>query len=284
MYYYKDECFFQHQDISFSRYKYVKGTYEHKHDFFEIAYVMDGKGYHYVDSECMEIKKGDYMILDTTVTHRYEGVLEIANVIFHPRIIDATYRDVRAAEELYNLITINSGYSIIIHEPVYHIFRDDDGSVKEKLLYIKDEIENKRLGYIECARASLVNVLMRSLRSICYENVSESGNCPIKYIEKYIYEHYDENISLTQLCDELGYSVSYISKRFKSLTGRSFSDYLKRTRIQFACSIIMKNPAMSVEDIALGVGYSDTKYFTELFKKYMGKTPAVFKRLYKYSK
>ena len=101
MYYYKDECFFQHQDISYSRYKYIKGTYEHKHDFFEIAYVMDGKGYHYVDSECMEIKKGDYMILDTTVTHRYEGLLEIANVIFHPRIIDATYRDVGAAEELY---------------------------------------------------------------------------------------------------------------------------------------------------------------------------------------
>ena len=284
MYYYKDECFFQHQDISYSQYKYAHGTYEHRHDFFEIAYVIDGEGVHHIDSKSMNIKKGDYLILDTAVSHRYEGVVEIANVIFHPALIDEFFKDIGTVEELYSLITINSGYSIVMQEPVYHIFKDEDGSVREKLLYIKDEIENKKLGYVECARAARVGVLMQSLRGICRENLSDDDDCPIRYIEKYIYEHYDENVSLSQLCDELGYSVSYISKRFKSITGSSFSDYLKRTRIQFACRNFIKNPAMSVEDAALSVGYSDTKYFTELFKQYMGKTPAVFKRLYKYNK
>jgi len=279
MYYYKDECFVQHRDVSFSQYKYKNRTYEHKHDFFEIAYVIDGEGVHYIDDKCTKIKKGDYMILDTCISHYYEGTLEIANVIFHSCLIDEAYRNVKKIDEIYSLITMNSGYQLTLTDPVYHIFKDD-GNILKKFLYIKNEIENKGLGYIDCTRAFLISIIMQSLRNICTEELAENNNCPVRFIEKYIHEHYSEDVNLSQLSENLGFSVSYMSKRFKALTGSSFSDYLKRTRIQVAASILMKNPHMSIEDLAESVGYSDLKYFTTLFKKYMGKTPVVFKRLY----
>lgn len=281
MYYYKDECFFQHQDIAYSQYSYHGKTYEHKHDFFEVAYVANGEGNHYINSRCVKLKKGDYVILDTDVTHCYEGDIEIVNVIFKPKLLDKTYRDLKTVTELYNLITINSGYSMVMSEPVYYIFHDD-GTILEKLYYIRDEIEKKELGYIECTKAVLIGIIMQSLRSICREELSGSEDCPVKFIEKHIYEHYDEDVNLSALCDELGYSVSYISKRFKHITGNTFSDYLKRTRIQFACRILLENPDMRIEDAAAAVGYSDIKYFSALFKRYMGKTPAVFRRLFKH--
>lgn len=273
-----DECFFQHNEISFSQYRYgtARKSIEHTHDFFEIAYISDGCGRHIVNGKTFDISRGNYVILDPTASHYYTGEIEIMNLLFRPRFLDKSYKNIRTLQELYQTLMFNSAHHITPLEPIYCVFSDGN-NILEKITYIKDEIENKQIGYEECARAVLTQILMLSIRNICNENTSNS-NSLVAYIEKYIYEHFDEDISLTILCDELGYSLSHTSKRFKAETGYTFSEYLQKTRIHFACRFFVNSPGTKVYDVAEKVGYSDIKYFNEIFKKYIGTSPGAFSK------
>lgn len=276
MYYYKDECFLQHGDISISKYSYNRLTPEHKHDFFELAYVAEGEGVHIIDGKRYAIAKGDYMILDTTAAHCYDGDIVILNLIFNPGFLDKNYRNMRGVTELYSAMTFNSGYSVVASEPLYYIFHDD-GDIADRIDYIEEEIEEKRFGYAECVRSALLEIIMKSVRSVCRENMSDGGG-KVGYVEKYIYDHYDEDVNLSELCDRMGYSLPYISKQFKQVTGSTFFEYLQRTRIHFACRFFVNNPHLTIDEVAAKVGYSDTKHFTSVFKKHVGTTPGVFAR------
>ena len=275
MYYYKDECFLQHGDISISKYSYNHPTTEHKHDFFELAYVVDGKGVHIIDGRRYDIAKGDYMLLDTTAAHCYEGNIVILNLIFNPAFLDKNYRHIKEARELYSALTFNTGYSIVAAEPIYHIFHDN-GDIQDRIDYIRREIEEKSLGYADCVRSALLEIIMKTVRSICRENMSMDGDGKIAYVEKYIYDHYDEDVSLSELCAEMGYSLPYVSKQFKAVTGCTFSEYLQKTRVHYACSFFVNNPHFTIDEVAEKVGYSDIKHFSAVFKKYVGTTPGAF--------
>ena len=273
-----DECFYQHNEISFSQYKYNKDrkSIEHTHDFFEIAYVADGYGKHIVNGKSFDISKGNYIIIDSSASHYYTGEIEIINLLFRPRFLDKTYKNIRTIQEMYQTLMFNNVMHLTPIEPIYCVYRDNN-NILEKIMYIKEEIENKQIGYVECSKAVLLQIMMISIRNICNEN-STNSNSPVAYIEKYIYEHYDENISLTSLCNELGYSLSHTSKRFKAETGYTFSEYLQKTRIHFACRFFVNSPGAKVYDVAEKVGYSDIKYFNEIFKKYIGTSPRAFSR------
>ncbi len=277
MYYYSDECFFQHKDISVSKYVYNNRSYEHMHNFFEIAYVSNGEGYHFINGKRYRITAGDYMIIDTTASHYYDGDVEILNLIFKPKFLDRGYREIKTVKELYKKIGFNDDYALIPADPLHYIYHNDD--VREKILQVKDEIENKKIGYEDYARLLVMQIIIQAMRSICSVKSSNTDKSPVKYIEKYVYEHYDENISLSALSAELGYSLPYISRRFKQLTSLTFSEYLQSTRMQIACDLLTNYPEMSLEDIASKVSYSDIKYFTSIFKKYIGVTPSLFKKL-----
>ena len=65
----------------------------------------------------------------------------------------------------------------------------------------------------------------------------------------------------------------------KKEVGVNFSEYLIKVRIKNAKEMLL-NTEGSVEDISYAVGYSDIKYFSRIFKKYMGVTPTEFRKLY----
>lgn len=278
MLHFDDECFFQHSEISFSQYKYGKErkSMEHTHNFFEIAYVADGCGKHIVNGKSFDITKGNYVILDSSASHYYTGEIEIINLLFRPRFIDRSYKSIKTIQEMCHMLMYNDEHFIIPLEPMYYVFNDNI-NIFDKMIYIKNEIESKQIGYEECVRAVLVQILILSIRNIISKNTG-SIDSPIAYIEKYIYEHYDEDISLSLLCDELGYSLSHISKRFKCDTGYTFSEYMQKTRIRFACRFFVNSPGAKVYDVAEKVGYSDIKYFNKIFKKYIGVSPGTFSK------
>lgn len=94
---------------------------------------------------------------------------------------------------------------------------------------------------------------------------SETVNRMIAYIEA----HYGEKITLPMLSQQLFYSESFMTRRFKSETGMNFADYLSRYRIQRALAM-MQLPNVRLSDVAAACGFGDYKYFNQVFKKYMG--------------
>lgn len=91
----------------------------------------------------------------------------------------------------------------------------------------------------------------------------------------YINHNY-ASISLEEVAEEFHYSKTYLNRIFKKHMGTTILKQIQDTRLQESCQFL-KNTRMSVEDIALHVGYEDTSYFIELFKKKYKKTPLQYR-------
>lgn len=99
-----------------------------------------------------------------------------------------------------------------------------------------------------------------------------------KYINRavsYIGRHFGDDISVKTLADYLQISEGYLSRVLKKETGYTLTNYVMYYRIAMACELL-KDCRMKVYEAAERVGYSDTAYFSTLFKKIMGMSPTEY--------
>lgn len=84
------------------------------------------------------------------------------------------------------------------------------------------------------------------------------------------------DLSLKTLANQLDMNPHYLGTLFKRESGRSFSDYLTRLRLDNACHLLT-GTSLSVREIATATGFSDVAYFHKTFKKFHDLTPAEFR-------
>ncbi|WP_339264782.1 AraC family transcriptional regulator [Paenibacillus sp. FSL R5-0744] len=92
----------------------------------------------------------------------------------------------------------------------------------------------------------------------------------------YIQEYYADPITLDSLAEVFNFSAYHLSSLFKEYTGMSPIDYLIRFRLERATELLMTTEA-SVGEIAASIGYKDVYYFSRIFKKRKGVSPAHFR-------
>ncbi|MBH5318418.1 AraC family transcriptional regulator [Paenibacillus sp. GSMTC-2017] len=93
---------------------------------------------------------------------------------------------------------------------------------------------------------------------------------------KYMEEHYKEQLTLDSLVEMLGCGASQLLRSFKNQVKTSPIDYLIQIRINKAKSLLITTD-FTLKEIADNVGYSDSYYFSRLFKKQVGVSPTQFK-------
>ncbi len=102
---------------------------------------------------------------------------------------------------------------------------------------------------------------------------------PIRLAKQYINDNYNQNLTLENVSDHIGFNPTYFSVFFKKETGKNFSEYLTELRIKNA-KLYLISTDMDVADVAEEVGYNDLKYFSKLFKKLTGINPSEYRKLY----
>ncbi|MGI5894848.1 MAG: response regulator transcription factor [Candidatus Merdivicinus sp.] len=114
-----------------------------------------------------------------------------------------------------------------------------------------------------------------------------SGNCSqlsdhndlIGMLKDFVGSHLDaEYLSLKWLAENyLFVSISYLSRQFTKIEGKSFSEYLNQVRMEKAKEMMRGIPGCTVQDVAAHVGFaSNPGYFSQVFRKYEGITPSAF--------
>lgn len=83
---------------------------------------------------------------------------------------------------------------------------------------------------------------------------------------EYIEGHYNEDIKIEQLALLEGLSVSHYKMLFKKQFATTPNEYITMKRINTAC-FYLRHSTRTVEKTAQMMGYSDTFYFSRVFKK-----------------
>ncbi|ARI76326.1 response regulator transcription factor [Halobacillus mangrovi] len=97
---------------------------------------------------------------------------------------------------------------------------------------------------------------------------------------KYVKDHFYEDLSIEQVADEVGISVSYFSQLFKQKHGMTFIEFVRVERMDHACTLL-RNSELETYRIAEKVGYTDQRYFSQVFKKVIQMTPSQYRKTYK---
>ncbi|MCI9025453.1 MAG: 2-isopropylmalate synthase [Dorea sp.] len=94
-------------------------------------------------------------------------------------------------------------------------------------------------------------------------------------IMNYIQANYID-ITLDDLAEKFYLSKPYISKYIKEKSGLTFGELVKKIRMKKA-KALLKSSNMTVENIALSVGYQNVEHFNRMFKKAYNTTPMQFR-------
>jgi AraC-like DNA-binding protein len=107
----------------------------------------------------------------------------------------------------------------------------------------------------------------------------EEGSEPaaIAKARQYIHAHLDDALPLGAVAREAGLSESHFCRIFKDSTGLTLTDYVNRSRVEWAKRELMK-PEKRVSEIAFEVGYQSLSQFNRSFARIAGQSPTNWRR------
>jgi AraC family transcriptional regulator len=153
-----------------------------------------------------------------------------------------------------------------------------DTTLKLRLLIENAGVDNSH--YVEALGTVLAHELVRLNAGVPRIEAPAKGGLAAwqqRAVTTYIEEHLAEPISLGTLARLVGLSPYYFCRAFKRSLNLSPHRYHSNRRIEHA-KLLLAQPASSVTDIGLTVGYSETSSFTTAFHKATGVTPTAYRR------
>jgi len=86
----------------------------------------------------------------------------------------------------------------------------------------------------------------------------------------------DPDFNVTQLCKELGMSQPSLYRKICAIIGESPTEFIRSCRLKRGAEFLRKNPAMTVLEVAMEVGFSNANYFAKCFKKMYHQSPSTY--------
>jgi AraC family transcriptional regulator len=135
--------------------------------------------------------------------------------------------------------------------------------------------------YAESLTTALAAHLIRSY-SVRKPLLREYKNGLPKYklrrVVEFINENLESEITLAELAAVAELSVTHFARSFKQATGQAPHGFVILRRIERA-KMLLSETDTPITEIALHVGCSDASHLSHLFRKFVGTSPAAFRKI-----
>lgn len=247
----------------------------HRHNFLEFVYIFSGSIKHFIQNEEQIVREGDCFIIDYELQHRYikipETPCDLVNVLFRPEHIDRSLYQCRRLNEVAQNYLIHLNY-----KPFTPYFHDETGEIRALVEKMRTENKEQNAAKREMMRCLLLETLILFLRKT--SDVANSANHAVtEQLLRIAETRFAEPLTLTELCKQLNYSIPYISTLFKKEMGVGFETFLQKIRMDNAARLLA-NTKKSVGEIAMESGYTDLKFFHNLFRRHFSMSPIQYRR------
>ena len=99
----------------------------------------------------------------------------------------------------------------------------------------------------------------------------------------YIKENLQEELSLEKLADLSNFSKFHFHRIFKSVTGTTINEFIKKAKIERALFFLMNNPSKTISEIANDCGFLSISSFSRSFREVRQMTPTEWRKLHQNS-
>lgn len=245
----------------------------HWQDNVEIILVQEGTVHCHINGTDFVLNPGELCFVNFNVLHRIyntgdsDGVMQVLKV--KPDML-------ADSKEIYEKYII----PVIHNQDFSHIQMDGRNSYAKLISDIIDSIyeliSDKPLGY-ELDTIAYIYMLFRRL----YLVYMAQEELPVSYtsdtslqrrMSTYIYEHYQEKISLDDIAGAAGVSRSKCASLFRKYTQKTPISFLNSYRLEMA-SMLLVSTDEPISYIAQACGIGEQSYFNRLFLREFGCTP-----------
>lgn len=233
-----------------------------------LIYCIKGSGRYTVGNQFHNVNEGQYFILPPNIPHIYASNNNDPWSIYWVHF--AGKQAHMFASETLSPRNISSGMTSRI--------ADRNNIFEEIYLTLSDNYSLDNLYYA----SSLLYGFLATFRFLGHfrkynseENRTDANNV-ITASVRYMNENIERQLTLAEIAEYAGYSVSRFSTIFKYETGHSVLNYFNILKIQRSCQLL-ETTDMRINQICAKVGIDDNYYFSRLFKKTTGVSPKVYR-------
>ncbi len=126
----------------------------------------------------------------------------------------------------------------------------------------------------------ILNILFQEYHKSNPQQKVTNADTYVQYVLNYIENNYanDDLMNLKTISDQIFLNPIYLNRIFTQKIGLPIYSYLTQFRIQKACTLLEDN-SLSIQSIAMQVGYSNPLYFSRIFKKYKNISPQKYREI-----
>ncbi len=230
--------------------------FPHWHEGTEILYCTSGAGRAIISGNTFDFSPGKIVIVNPGQIHSVMGEPEISYkcIIIFEEFCNENGID----KDKYTFASVVDKKNVIdIYQKMYDDFKSGESAIKIRL----DAME-----------------LLYNLEKDCtgeIASINTASSEDIKSAIDYTNRNFGEDITLDKIAEIAGLSKFYFTKKFKEMTGTTYSDFLGSVRCQRASELI--KDGKNANEACFAVGYNDPAYFSRVFKKFMGVAPSKYK-------
>lgn len=256
-------------------------AFMHRHNFFEIVFVYNGYCTQNIGVNRRTFTEGDIIFIAPGVYHTMEVFNDrsiIFNVLLQKKTFHQMFLPLAKGRDLQSQFFKEGLYNH--HQLEYLAYHTEDFGKKFILkmyyqyLYHDEFSDQILIGILTYMNATMMRRFQNSMESSyssCHTNQSEDF-----LVLNYIQDHID-TVSLSEVADRFGFSLSYCSKLIKNTTGISFNDWKRTLRIRQAEHMLI-NTNDTINKISLSLGYENTETFIRAFKRETHMTPSQYRK------
>jgi|GEM_PF-710794 len=247
-------------------------TYIHDHQFLEIGIVLRGSCIQELYERKYMMSASDMIIISPNTYHAisvYDDESIVMNLLIKSTAIESVLRPFAVGDT-----TLNRYFASVIDRkpicPCVMIHGVEEVFPSVASLYQEGRRSNL-LGRSFLAQMFALLLLLPE-RAVCCLNQGDRKDARLTAILHYIKENPDK-VTLSALADTFGLSPAYLSAVIHDSTGSTFTELLRRRKMELSLSLLSSGIPMTTGEIARKIGYGSAQHFCRTFRKCYGCTP-----------
>lgn len=266
----------QFQVEVFDANRHFSVKYPHRHDFFEVLYLLKGTGFHVIDGNKYEIKPPCIFFMSPGQAHKIEFSTDIEGYIFI------------FTSEFY-LINQNN-QNRLIEFPFFFTIRQDNPPLlleNKSDVYFLESLFKKGIAEFQQGQKFSIELLRSVLDLILTTSASlyktdetilnkGKGHIVVKKFFQLVEEFYIENLSVAQYADKMALTPNHLTQTVTQLTGKTSSHIIKSKQL-LEIKRLLVHTNLSVTEIAANLNFTDQSYFAKFFKRETGVSPLQYR-------
>lgn len=262
----------------------------HRHEYLQINYIYRGRMQHVINNNKFEVSKGDIFIIPPYVPHRLidsdDSNGEVFEFEFAPEFINSNFQSIEHIKSFFDFAYIEP-FLVCENQvnPRLNLFGKEQIEAEMILNEALEEYTEKKAGYSLVIKSLLLKLLVivgrvfsESLEETSYSRIYSKQREAIYQAMNYINDNYSKQITVEEVSKISLLSRSYFCYLFKSITTKTFVEYLNGIRLSQAMALLKHTNKLVVE-ICYEVGFNNVNYFNKLFRQKIGVSPLTYRNM-----